>query len=110
LPDLLDQIADDQCISIVTADGAHDTRACHAAIAARGAAALAIVLEPMAHQWLAPAPQERKAMEGTYGRGGRAQRRPAQLPPPWPGYLETLDRLSPTKPGRGQDALLQATR
>lgn len=40
LPDLLDQIADGQCIGIVTADGAYDTRACHAAIAARGAAAV----------------------------------------------------------------------
>jgi hypothetical protein len=41
LPDLPDQIADDQCTGIVTADGAYDTRACHAAIAARGAAACA---------------------------------------------------------------------
>lgn len=38
LPDLLDQIADGQRIGMVTADGAYDTRACHAAIAARGAA------------------------------------------------------------------------
>jgi hypothetical protein len=40
LPDLLDQIADGQRIGMVTADGAYDTRACHAAIAARGAAAV----------------------------------------------------------------------
>lgn len=40
LPDLLDQIPDDQPLGIVTADGAYDTRACHAAIAARGAAAV----------------------------------------------------------------------
>jgi len=40
LPDLLDQIADDQPLGIVSADGACDTRACHAAIAARGAAAV----------------------------------------------------------------------
>jgi hypothetical protein len=40
LPDLLDQIPDDQPIGIVTADGACDTRACHAAIAARRAAAV----------------------------------------------------------------------
>lgn len=40
LPDLLDQIPEDQPIDKVTADGAHDTRACHAAIAARGAAAV----------------------------------------------------------------------
>lgn len=40
LPELLDQIPDDQPLGIVTADGAYDTRACHAAIAARGAAAV----------------------------------------------------------------------
>lgn len=40
LPDLLNQIPDDQPLGIVTADGAYDTRACHAAIAARGAAAV----------------------------------------------------------------------
>lgn len=40
LPDLLDQIPADQPIDRVTADGAYDTRACHAAIAERGAAAV----------------------------------------------------------------------
>jgi NADPH-dependent 2,4-dienoyl-CoA reductase/sulfur reductase-like enzyme len=40
LPELLDQIADDQRLGIVTADGAQDTRTSHAAIAARGAAAI----------------------------------------------------------------------
>ena len=40
LPDLLDQIPADQPLGMVTADGAYDTRACHAAIAARGAAAV----------------------------------------------------------------------
>lgn len=40
LPDLLDQIPAEQPIDRVTADGAYDTRACHAAIAARGAAAI----------------------------------------------------------------------
>lgn len=40
LPDLLDQIPADQPIGRVTADGAFDTRACHAAIAERGAAAV----------------------------------------------------------------------
>jgi len=40
LPDLLNQIPNDQPLGIVTADGAYDTRACHAAIAARGAAAV----------------------------------------------------------------------
>ena len=40
LPDLLDQIPADEPIGMVTADGAYDTRACHAAIAERGAAAV----------------------------------------------------------------------
>jgi hypothetical protein len=40
LPELLDQIPPDQDIASVTADGAFDTRKCHEAIAARGAAAI----------------------------------------------------------------------
>jgi hypothetical protein len=40
LPDLLDQIPADEEIASVTADGAYDTRKCHEAIAARGAAAI----------------------------------------------------------------------
>jgi hypothetical protein len=40
LPELLDQIPPDQEIASVTADGAFDTRKCHDAVAARGAAAI----------------------------------------------------------------------
>ena len=40
LPELLDQIAAHEQIGSVTADGAYDTRKCHEAIAARGAAAV----------------------------------------------------------------------
>ena len=40
LPDLLNQIAPDQEIGFVTADGAYDTRKCHDAIADRGAHAV----------------------------------------------------------------------
>lgn len=40
LPDLLSQIAPDQEIGSVTADGAYDTRKCHDAIAARNAHAV----------------------------------------------------------------------
>ena len=40
LPELLDQIPPGQEIGSVTADGAFDTRKCHDAIAARGAAAI----------------------------------------------------------------------
>ncbi len=40
LPELLDQIPPDQAIASITADGAHDTRKCHDAIAERGADAV----------------------------------------------------------------------
>ncbi len=40
LPDLLDQIPEDEDIGTVTADGAYDTRRCHSAIIARGATAI----------------------------------------------------------------------
>jgi hypothetical protein len=40
LPELLDQIPLEQVIATVTGDGAFDTRKCHDAIAARGAAAI----------------------------------------------------------------------
>ena len=40
LPELLDQISPEQQIASVTADCAFDTRKCHEAIAARGAAAI----------------------------------------------------------------------
>lgn len=40
LPELLDQIPVGQEIATVTADGAFDTRKCHNAIVARGAAAV----------------------------------------------------------------------
>ena len=40
LPGLLEQIADDQRIASVSADGAYDRRACHVAIAARNAIAI----------------------------------------------------------------------
>ena len=40
LPDLLDQIPDDEDIGTVTADGAYDTRRCHSAIIARGGTAI----------------------------------------------------------------------
>ncbi|WP_246831563.1 IS5 family transposase, partial [Thioclava sp. L04-15] len=40
LPELLDQISPEQEIGSVTADGAHDTRKCHDAIADRGAASV----------------------------------------------------------------------
>ena len=40
LPKLLEQIPPNEAIGTVTADGAYDTRACHASVAARGATAV----------------------------------------------------------------------
>jgi hypothetical protein len=40
LPELLAQIPQEESLASVSADGAYDTRACHAAIALRGAAAI----------------------------------------------------------------------
>ena len=48
LPELLNQIPPEQEIATVIADVAFDTRKCHDAIAARGAAAFGHALEPVA--------------------------------------------------------------
>jgi hypothetical protein len=55
LPGLLDQIADDRSIGKVSADGAYDTRGCHAAVAARSACAV-IPVRKNARQWLENTP------------------------------------------------------
>lgn len=55
LPELLNQIPDDQPIGKVSADGAYDTRGCHAAIAARGACAV-IPARKNARPWLENTP------------------------------------------------------
>ena len=55
LPQLLDQIPPEQEIASVTADGALDTRKCHDAIAARGAAAI-IPPRKNAKPWRPPVP------------------------------------------------------
>ena len=56
LPELLDQIPPEQEIATVTADGAFDTRKCHDAIAARGAAAI-IPPRKNAKPWKSDAPR-----------------------------------------------------
>ena len=55
LPELLAQIPADQPIDKVSADGAYDTRACHAAIAARSACAV-IPARKNARPWLETTP------------------------------------------------------
>jgi len=78
LPELLDQIPPDQEIGSVTADGAFDTRKCHDAIAARGAAAI-IPPRKNAKPWK-PVPRDKQGENPAsirmrtqvWGRGGRA--------------------------------------
>ena len=55
LPELLNQIPEGQPIGKVTADGAYDTRGCHAAIAARSACAV-IPARKNARPWLENTP------------------------------------------------------
>ncbi len=100
LPELLDQIPPEQEIATVTADGAFDTRKCHDAIAARGTAALAIVLEPMAHQWLAPAPQECQTLEARHRRSHRTQRDPAHIKAYRSNHMATMVRGRPATGSR----------
>ena len=94
-PELLDHIPPEQQISNVTADGAFDTRKCHEAIAARGAAAII------------PPHKKRQAMEARHGGGNRAKRSPARIKTLRPDHLATMERLPPPKPRRNQEALCE---
>jgi len=107
LPELLDQIPQDQEIASVTADGAFDTRKCHEAIHC-----------PAVHVYMHergrtrgrshhPAAQERQAMEARHSRRDRAQRGLACIQTLRPDDLATMERLPPPKPRRNQDALRQ---
>ena len=73
LPELLGQIPADQPIGKVTADGAYDTRACHAAIAARSVCAV-IPARKNARSWLenTPGAQARNETVRSTRRLGRA--------------------------------------
>ena len=62
LPDLLAQTAADQPIGTVTADGAYDTRKCHAAIADRGAMAI-IPIRRNGRAWKEDCPAARAGNE-----------------------------------------------
>ena len=62
LPDLLDQIPDDEDIGTVTADGAYDTRRCHSAIIAHGGTAI-IPIRKNARPWKDDCPAARARNE-----------------------------------------------
>ena len=97
LPELLDQIPPDQEIATVTADGAFDTRKCHEAIAARGAAAI-IPPRKNAKPWKPDTPWS-----------DRTKRSPPRITALRADHLATMERLSPPEPRRDQDALRQTT-
>jgi hypothetical protein len=81
LPDLLAQIPADQAIGTVTADGAYDTRTCHAAIAERGGTAV-IPIRKNGRPWKEDGPAARGRNENLRAsrRFGRAIWRT------WSGY------------------------
>ena len=97
LPELLDQIPADQEIASVTADGAFDTRKCHDAIAARGAAAII--------------PPRKNAKPWKPDTAGAIARNEAlRITPLRSNHLATMERLPPPKPRRNEDALCQTAR
>lgn len=73
LPDLLDQIPQDEQIGTVTGDGAFDTRRCHAAILKRGGVAV-IPIRKNGRRWKedCPAARARNDILRTTQRFGRA--------------------------------------
>ena len=81
LPELLAQIAPDEAIASVTADGAYDTRACRDAIALRGALAV-IPPRKNASLWRRPSPgaESRNEAVRAYARLGR------RIWKTWSGY------------------------
>ena len=82
LPELLGQIPQDEDIGTVAADGAYDTRRCHAAIIEREATAII------------PIRGVRAALKGGRPRGARPKRDAAGHSALRPGALETLVRIS----------------
>jgi hypothetical protein len=91
LPELLDQIPPDQEIASVTADGAFDTRKCHEAVAARGAAAI-IPPRKNAKPW-------KPDTAGAVARNDALRASQALRT----DHLATMEWVSPPKPRRDQD-------
>jgi hypothetical protein len=98
LPELLDQIPPEQEIASVTADGAFDTRKCHDAIAARGAAAI-IPPRKNAKPWkpdTAGAPRHCPRTNG--GQCLDPQRNPAHIAARGSNHLATMEQIPPPEP------------
>ncbi|MFT7402472.1 MAG: hypothetical protein ACI83N_002076, partial [Hydrogenophaga sp.] len=97
LPELLAQIPLDEALASVSAGGACDTKACHAAIVQRGA------------QAGTPPRKNGKPWKATLMGCERAQRGAQSLSPAGVRHLEAVGRLSPAQPGGDQDVWLQAS-
>ena len=89
LPELLDQIPPQQEIATVTADGAFDTRKCHDAIAARGAAAI-----------IPPRKNAKPWKPGTAGAVARNEILRTDSPPPGRRVVYVSPECSPLINGR----------
>jgi len=110
LPELLNQIPNDQDIGSVTGDGAYDTRKCHDAIAARNAHAV-IPPRKNAKPWKptsAGAPLGRFGFAKSPADNDRPERSGQRLTILGPCHLATMERIPPKKPCRDQDALCEA--
>ncbi len=94
LPELLNQIPEDEDIGTVTADGAYDTRRHH---------------RPPGHRDHSD-PQERSTLESGLPGRNRQKRNPARHAPLWQGILEVLDGLPCPQPDRGEDAVPEGLR
>lgn len=92
LPEPLSQIPAGVEIGPVTADGAHDTRKCHDAVADR---------RPCRQT----APQERKTVEAFDGRCDCQEQGSSRVEIPWPRHLAKPERIPPSIPRRDEDAL-----
>jgi hypothetical protein len=101
LPELLGQIPPNEAIASVSADGAYDTKACHAAIVERGAQA---VIPPRTNAQAAgggdagpdehdTSAHERAGVESNPAQRARAQRGAQGLPKTGQAHLEEVERL-----------------
>jgi hypothetical protein len=106
-PELLNQIPEGEEIGTVTADGAYDTRRCHAAIIDRQATPI-IPIRKNGRPWKEDCPAaiaRNEALRATrhYGRVRRAYAAP--LGPRSRLTLEAMDRIPCPKSDRGENAL-----
>ena len=112
LPELLDQIPDDEEIGTVTADGAYDTRRCHTAIIDRQATPI-ILIRKNGRPWKEDCPAaiaRNETLRATRHHGRCRRAYAAPLGPRSRLHLEAMDGIPCAKPDRGEDAVPQGLR